>query len=43
MLKFLKNSLEDIDDVIVDVATSMKLHEVWMANAEGGIIIKTPL
>ena len=28
MLKFLKNSLEDIDDVIVDVATSMKLPEV---------------
>lgn len=28
MLKFLKNSLEDIDDVFVDVATSMKLPEV---------------
>ena len=28
MLKFLRNSLEDIDDVIVDVATSMKLPEV---------------
>ena len=41
MLKFLNNSLEDIDDVIVDVANSMKLPEVWMANAEGGIIKKT--
>ena len=28
MLKFLNNSLEDIDDVIVDVATSLKLPEV---------------
>ena len=28
MLKFLNNSLEDIDDVIVDVANSMKLPEV---------------
>ncbi len=29
MLKFLRNSLEDIDDVIVDVATSMKLPNVF--------------